>query len=147
MAQLRVSDLPTDAVAVFRRRARAAGIAVEDVVRQELIAMARRRTSVDTIVEFLESQGRDLTPAFDSAALTLIQVYDLPADVLGMFGRRARAAELPLGAFVRRELLAVARRGGVSDAILEFQDAQEDDPTLELDMEAIAAAVRYARGA
>ncbi|MEU0500353.1 hypothetical protein [Nocardia sp. NPDC005998] len=147
MAQLRVSDLPTDAVAVFRRRARAAGIAVEDVVRQELIAMARRRTSVDTIVEFLESQGRDLTPAFDSAALTLIQVYDLPADVLGMFGRRARAAELPLGAFVRRELLAVARRGGVPDAILEFQEAQEDDPTLELDMEAIAAAVRYARGA
>ncbi|WP_433732868.1 hypothetical protein ACQP0C_11185 [Nocardia sp. CA-129566] len=147
MAQLRVSDLPTDAVAVFRRRARAAGIAVEDVVRQELIAMARRRTSVDTIVEFLESQGRDLTPAFDSAALTLIQVYDLPADVLGMFGRRARAAELPLGAFVRRELLAVARRGGVSEAILEFQDAQEDDPTLELDTEAIATAVRYARGA
>ncbi|WP_433201727.1 hypothetical protein ACQP1G_10830 [Nocardia sp. CA-107356] len=147
MAQLRVSDLPTDAVAVFRRRARAAGIAIEDVVRQELIAMARRRTSVDAIVEFLESQGRDLTPAFDSDALTLIQVYDLPADVLGMFGRRARAAELPLGAFVRRELLAVARRGGVSDAILEIQEAQDDDPTLELDMEAIAAAVRYARGA
>ncbi|MFX0575130.1 hypothetical protein [Nocardia nepalensis] len=147
MAQLRVSDLPTDAVAVFRRRARAAGITIEDVVRQELIALARRRTSVDTIVEFLESQGRDLTPAFDSDAVTLIQVYDLPADVLGMFGRRARAAELPLGAYVRRELLTVARRGGVSEAILEFQDAQEDDPTLELDMEAIAAAVRYARGA
>ncbi|WP_433759783.1 hypothetical protein [Nocardia sp. CA-135398] len=146
MAQLQVSDLPTDAVAVFRRRARVAGISIEAQVRQELIAMARRRTSVDTIVEFLESQGRDLTPEFDSDAVTLIQVYDLPADALGMFGRRARAAELPIGAYVRRELLAIARRGGVSDAMLEFQEAQEDDPTLELDMNAIAAAVRYARG-
>ncbi len=108
--------------------------------------MANRRTSVDTIVEFLESQGRDLTPQFDSDAVTLIQVYDLPADALGMFGRRARAAELPLGAYVRRELLAIARRGSVSDAMLELQEAQEDEPTLELDMDAIAAAVRYARG-
>ncbi|MEV6340760.1 hypothetical protein AB0M12_39345 [Nocardia vinacea] len=147
MAQLQVSDLPTDAVAVFRRRARIAGISIEAQVRQELIAMARRRTSVDTIVEFLEAQGRDLTPQFDSDAVTLIQVYDLPADALGMFGRRARAAELPLGAYVRRELLAIARRGGISDAVLEFQEAQEEDPTLELDMDAIAAAVRYARGA
>ncbi|MEV5836130.1 hypothetical protein [Nocardia sp. NPDC052112] len=147
MAQLQVSDLPTDAVAVFRRRARVAGISIEAQVRQELIAMAHRRTSVDTIVEFLESQGRDLTPQFDSDAVTLIQVYDLPADALGMFGRRARAAELPIGAYVRRELLAIARRGTVSDAMLELQEAQEDDPTLELDMDAIAAAVRYARGA
>ncbi|MEV2219481.1 hypothetical protein AB0E01_06340 [Nocardia vinacea] len=147
MAQLQVSDLPTDAVAVFRRRARIAGISIEAQVRQELIAMARRRTSVDTIVEFLEAQGRDLTPQFDSDAVTLIQVYDLPADALGMFGRRARAAELPLGAYVRRELLAIARRGGISDSVLEFQEAQEEEPTLELDMDAIAAAVRYARGA
>ncbi|MGY4100410.1 hypothetical protein ACW2Q0_12775 [Nocardia sp. R16R-3T] len=146
MAQLQVSDLPTDAVAVFRRRARVAGISIEAQVRRELIAMANLRTSVDTIVEFLESQGRDLTPQFDSDAVTLIQVYDLPADALGMLGRRARAAELPLGAYVRRELLAIARRGSVSDAVLELQDTQEDDPTLELDMKAIVAAVRYARG-
>ncbi|WP_330249507.1 hypothetical protein OG874_24665 [Nocardia sp. NBC_00565] len=146
MAQIQVSDLPTDTVEVFRRRARAAATPLEIYVRQELIALARRRTSVDTIVEFLESQGRDLTPEFDLDALTLIQVYDLPADALGMLGRRARAAETPLGQYMRAELVKLARRGSVLDSMLEFRELQEQEPTLELDMGAIAASVRYARG-
>ncbi|MEU4341689.1 hypothetical protein AB0H00_10510 [Nocardia sp. NPDC023852] len=146
MADLHVHDLPDSAIDVLRRRARAAGLPLPDYICRELIALARRRTSDDTVVEFLESEGHNLEPEIDGDAVALFEVYDLPIDVLGVFGRRARSAGLPLGQYVRHELVRLARQTTVDDALLEFREAQERDPGLDIDMAAVAAAVRYARG-
>ncbi|MEU4599953.1 hypothetical protein [Nocardia sp. NPDC023988] len=48
--------------------------------------------------------------------------------------------------YARRELIELARRSTVNDAMLAFREAMERDSGLVIDMEAAAAAVRYARG-
>ncbi|NKX90918.1 hypothetical protein [Nocardia coubleae] len=53
---------------------------------------------------------------------------------------------MPLSDYARRELIALGRRSTVDDAMLEFREAMEWDPGLVIDMEAVAASVRYARG-
>ncbi|QBS40541.1 hypothetical protein [Nocardia sp. CS682] len=146
MADLHVNDLPDADVAVLRRRAGAAGLPLLGYVREELIALARKRTADDTVVEFLESEGRELIPEIDAAAVALIDIYDLPADALGIFGRRAYATGLPLSDYVRQSLITSARRSTFDDVMLEFREAQDRDPSLNLDMDAVAASVRYARG-
>ncbi|WP_280429877.1 hypothetical protein [Nocardia brasiliensis] len=146
MADLAVHDLPDAARTVLRRRADAAGLQLTAYLRAELIALADRRSSDDTVVEFLESEGRDLTPEIDSAAVALVDAYDLPAATLATFGRRAHAADLPLGAYVRRALIASARRTTVDDAMLEFRELRDENPALILDLAALADSVRYARG-
>ncbi|WP_330229256.1 hypothetical protein OHA40_24660 [Nocardia sp. NBC_00508] len=146
MAELHVNDLPDTTLDVLRRRARAAGLPLPEHIRQELIALARRRTADDTVVTFLESEGRDVEPEIDGDAVALVESYDLPIETLGVLGRRARSVGLPLGEYVRRELVRLTRQSSVDDALLEFREAQERDPALEVDMAAVAAAVRYARG-
>ncbi|ASF12481.1 hypothetical protein NBRGN_016_01190 [Nocardia brasiliensis NBRC 14402] len=146
MADPAVHDLPDAARTVLRRRADAAGLQLAAYLRAELIALADRRSSDDTVVEFLESEGRDLTPEIDSAAVALVDAYDLPAATLATFGRRAHAADLPLGAYVRRALIASARRTTVDDAMLEFRELRDENPALILDLAALADSVRYARG-
>ncbi|MFI6041373.1 hypothetical protein ACIA8C_07040 [Nocardia sp. NPDC051321] len=146
MADLHVNDLPEPDVAVLRRRARAAGLPLLGYVRQELLALADRRCADDTVVEFLESEGRELIPEIDTAAIALIEIYDLPAEALRTFGRRAFATGLPLSDYVRQALITSARRSTFDDVMLEFHEAQDRDPNLNLDMESIAASVRYARG-
>ncbi|MFG3614729.1 hypothetical protein [Nocardia sp. NPDC047654] len=146
MAELPVHDLPDTAVDVLRRRARAAGIPLPRYLGRELVALALRRTADDTVVEFLESEGRDLAPEIDADAVALVRSYDLPIETLDVLGRRARSAGLPLGEYVRRELIRLARQSTVEDALLEFRELQEREPGLRLDMAEIAAAVRYARG-
>ncbi|WP_159838562.1 hypothetical protein [Nocardia sp. CY41] len=146
MAEIHVNDLPKATVDVLHRRARAAGLPLPDYIGRELIALARRRTPDDTVVEFLESEGRDLAPDIDDDAVALVQSYGLPIDALGVLGRRARSAGLPLGQYVRRELNRTARQTTVEDALLEFREVREQNPGLQLDMAEIAAAVRYARG-
>ncbi|AFU04341.1 hypothetical protein [Nocardia brasiliensis] len=146
MADLAVHDLPDAARTVLRRRAAAAGLPLTIYLRAELIALAERRSSDDTVVEFLESEGRDLTPEIDAAAVALVDTYDLPAATLATFGRRAHAADLPLGAYVRRALIVSARRATVDDAILEFRELQDENPALDFDLAALADSVRYARG-
>ncbi|GAA5084595.1 hypothetical protein [Nocardia iowensis] len=146
MADLPVNDLPDADVAVLRRRAAAAGLPLLRYVREELVAMARRRTADDTVVEFLESEGRDLIPDIEMDAVALIDTYDLPADALGAFSRRAYATGVPLGDYVRQALITSARRSTFDDVMLEFHEAQQRDPSLNIDMEAVAASARYARG-
>ncbi|MFC9436122.1 hypothetical protein [Nocardia sp. NPDC057030] len=146
MADLLVHDLPDADVVVLRRRARAAGLPLLGYVRAELIALARRRSADDTIVEFLESEGRELIPEIGAAAVALFDVYDLPADALAVFGRRAYATGQPLSDYVRQALITSARRSTFDDVMLEFHEAQALDPSLHLDMESVAASVRYARG-
>ncbi|WP_431972054.1 hypothetical protein [Nocardia sp. bgisy134] len=139
---LAIDDLPADTAAVLRRRARAAELPVADYLRAELVARARMRTPEDSVVEFLESEGRDVTPAIDPDASALVTTYDLPAETLSVLGRRAHAAGYALGDFARRELIASARRTTAEDAMLEFREVADPD----MDMAAVAAAVRYARG-
>ncbi|MGK8509420.1 hypothetical protein ACRS5S_15675 [Nocardia asiatica] len=146
MAELPVHDLPDAAVDVLRRRARAAGLPLPQYAGRELAALARRRTADDTVVEFLESEGRDTTPEIGDDAVALVRDFDLPIEALDVLGRRARCAGLPLGEYARRELIRLARQNTVEDALLEFREAQEKMPDPQLDMAAIAAAVRYARG-
>lgn len=146
MNPIEVHSLPAATVEVFARRARAGGRSTREQVRQELIALARRRTSIDSVVEFLEAEGRDLTSGIDMDAAALIQIYDLPADALARYVRRARAAANPLADYIRQELIALARRGSHADVMLELAEAQQRDPSLNLDLDAIAASVRYARG-
>jgi hypothetical protein len=146
MAELPVHDLPDSAVDVLRRRARAAGLPLPRYLGRELVALALRRTADDTVVEFLESEGRDLAPEIDADAAALVRSYDLPIETLDVLGRRARSAGLPLGEYVRRELIRLGRQTTAEDALLEFREVQEREPGLRLDMAEIAAAVRYARG-
>jgi hypothetical protein len=146
MAELPVHDLPDTVVDVLRRRARAAGLPLPRYLGRELVALALRRTADDTVVEFLESEGRDLAPEIDADAVALVRSYDLPIETLGVLGRRARSAGLPLGEYVRRELIRLGRQTTAEDALLEFREVQEREPGLRLDMAEIAAAVRYARG-
>ncbi|MEU1544667.1 hypothetical protein [Nocardia sp. NPDC005745] len=146
MAELPVHDLPDAAVDVLRRRARAAGLPLPRYLGRELVALALRRTADDTVVEFLESEGRDLAPEIDADAAALVRSYDLPIETLDVLGRRARSAGLPLGEYVRRELTRLGRQTTAEDALLEFHEVQEREPGLRLDMAEIAAAVRYARG-
>ncbi|WP_405166073.1 hypothetical protein OG203_13930 [Nocardia sp. NBC_01499] len=146
MADLHVNDLPDADVAVLRRRADAAGLPLLGYVREELIALARRRSADDTVVEFLESEGRELIPEIDSSAVALIDTYDLPADTLATFGRRAYATGHPLSDYVRHALTTSARRSTFDDVMLEFHETQDGEPSLNIDMESVAASVRYARG-
>lgn len=146
MAELPVHDLPDTAVDVLRRRARAAGLPLSRYIGRELVALAGRRTADDAVVEFLESEGRDLAPQIDDDAVALVRRYDLSIEALDVLGRRARSAGVPLGEYARRELVRLARRSTVEDALLEFREVQERDPSPRLDMAEIAAAVRYARG-
>ncbi|MGK8523533.1 hypothetical protein ACRS6B_19180 [Nocardia asteroides] len=146
MAEPPVHDLPDAAVDVLRRRARAAGLPLRRYIGRELAALAGRRTPDDTVVEFPQSEGRDLALPIDDDTVALVRRYDLPIEALDVLARRARSAGLPLREYVRRELVRLARRTTVDDALLEFREVRERDPGLRLDMAEIAAAVRYARG-
>ncbi|MBH0781371.1 hypothetical protein [Nocardia bovistercoris] len=146
MALIEIEDLPAQSADVLRRRARAAGMAVTDYLRAELIARARTRVPDDAVVDFLRSQGRELGCEWDADAAALADTYDLPADALDRFGCRAGAAGVSLAEYVRGQLISMARRTSVDDALEEFREAMRRDPGLAMDLEAIAADIRYARG-
>lgn len=147
MALLEIEDLPTTTFDVLRRRARAAGLPAREYVRRELTALAERRVPMDAVVEFL-AEERPAHPGahIDAGALALINVYDLPAEAWSVFTGRAAAAGMPLSEYVRQELVTSARRSTVDDAIFEIREVMEKNPDLDIDMEAVAASVRYARG-
>lgn len=147
MVLIEIEDLPAMTADVLRRRARAAGVPVREYVRRELTALAGRRVPLDAVVEFLAEErpghpGADI----DAGALALINVYELPAEAWSVFTARAAAAGLPLSEYVRQELITSARRSTVDDAMLELREAMEKDPSLHVDMAAVAESVRYARG-
>ncbi|MFI1919104.1 hypothetical protein [Nocardia sp. NPDC020380] len=146
MTTMAIDDLPAPAADVLRRRARAAGTSTAALIREELISLARTRVPVDAVVEFLESERPNHPmPEIDSEAMALIHTYDLPMDAWSTFRRRAAAARIPLTAYVRQELLTVARRTTMQDVILEFEELQQLNPGLRLDMDAIIASARDAR--
>lgn len=146
MVDLRVDELPEAAAAVLRRRARADGRSPEQHVRQELLTLARRRVPIDGVVEFRAERGVPEPSLAEPDAVALWSHYDLPTEAVAVFARRADAAGLPLGEYVRQELIGVARRSTVADALLEFAEVQERDPSLRMDMDAIAGSIAYVRG-
>ncbi|WP_067826981.1 hypothetical protein [Nocardia inohanensis] len=147
MALIEIEDLPAMTADVLRRRARAAGLPPREYVRRELIEMAGRRVPLDAVVEFLaQERPKGLEPEIDHGAMALIDLYDLPTEVCGVFMDRAAAAQQPLSDYVRQELIASARRRSVEDAMLEIREVAEQNPDLAIDMEAFEASVRYARG-
>ncbi len=76
----------------------------------------------------------------------MINVYNLPSEVWSVFNARAAAAGMPLSDYVREELITSARRSTVDDAVLEIREVMGHSADLHLDMEAVVASVRYARG-
>ncbi|MGW5513998.1 hypothetical protein [Nocardia africana] len=146
MAMIPTDDLPTPTANVLRRRARAAGLSMDAYIRGELIGFAGRRVPLDTVVEFLEAERPGRHDAeIDADAMAVIRDYDLPAHTCSVLTRRAGAAGMPLGAYIRQELITSARRTTVYDVALEMLEVQEANPGLVIDMDAVVAAARYVR--
>lgn len=147
MALLEIDDLPVETAAVLRRRADATGLPVREHLRRELIALAARRVPIDAVVDFLRAERPERPgPQIDTGAMALIDIYDLPADAWSVFSARAAAAGLPLGEYVRKELITLARRRTVDDSILEIREALGGEPDRDGASAALAASIRYARG-
>lgn len=148
MVSALIEDLPPETSGFLRRRARRAGAAsVVEHVRHELITLARESAPADQLVEFLaEHRPSGLEPEVDHDAIVLARVHRLPEDVWETFCRRAAALNVPVSVHVRDELVGLSRRGTVDDVMWEFAEAQERDPSLDIDFEAVLEAVRYARG-
>ncbi|SUA81154.1 Uncharacterised protein [Nocardia otitidiscaviarum] len=146
MATLAIDDLPAPAANVLRRRARAAGQPLPDYLRAELTRLARTRVPVDAIVDFLESDNPPSDSAeFDATTTALSAEYNLPPETVQVLTRRANATGIPLPDYIHRELLTLARRTSIDDVVLELREVQQQNPELQIDMEAVISAVRYAR--
>ncbi len=131
---------------LFRRRARVAGVSVVEQVRQELITLARRRVPVDNVVDFIEQNSARAPQAeIDEDATALVRVYDLPVDAWNRLCLRAAVSGVPVSDYVRHEIIVLSRRTTLDDVMWEFAEAQDADPSLDIDLEAVLAAARYAR--
>lgn len=144
MSTIVIEDLPASAARVLQRRAQAAGQSAAAYLRAALTELASTRIPLDDVVEFLHAEVPDPPIAeIDSDATALIRA--LPEDAARVFTRRAGAAGLPLSTYLRQELTTLGRRTTIDDVILEFREAQDHDPNLLVDMDAVIAAARYAR--
>lgn len=148
MVSVLVENLPPATSDFLHRRARRAGAAsVAEQVRHELITLAREHAPVDEVVQFVEqSYAHPPRPEIDPDATALVHTYDLPADVWSTLCRRAAVSSVPASEYVFGELVALSRRGTIDDIMWEFGEAQDADPSSEMDFEAIREAARYARG-
>lgn len=146
MVSVLVDDLPAATADFFGRRARRSGAAsVTEQVRHELISLARERAPIDEVVEFLAA-NRPQAPVVDTDALVLADAYALPRDVWDTLCARAAAAGLPVSDYVHGELEGVARHSTIEDVMWEIGELKEKNPHLDIDLEAVHQATRYARG-
>jgi hypothetical protein len=148
MVSVLVEDLPPATSDFFRRRARRAGAAsVTEHVRYELIALARERAPIDNVVEFgQENPSRRARPEIDHDATVLASTYDLPADVWTTLCLRAAASGVPVSDYAYNELVGLSRRPEIDDVMWEFGEFKDANPDSDVDLAAILAATRYARG-
>ncbi|WP_330230018.1 antitoxin [Nocardia sp. NBC_00508] len=77
--------------------------------------------------------------------MATIQIRDIPAEDAEVLRRRAEAAGMSLQAYMRRELIALARRRTKAEAMAAIRDALERDPLPGGDRESVLAALREAR--
>jgi len=148
MVSVLVEDLPPATSDFLHRRARRSGAAsVTEHVRHELITLARERAPIDNVVEFMEENPtRRARPEIDHDATALADTYRLPADVWKTLCVRAAASGVPVSDYVHGELVALSRRATIDDVMWEFGELQQADPSLDIDLEAVLKAARYARG-
>lgn len=148
MVSALVEDLPPATAEFFRRRARRTGApSVTEHVRHELITLARGREPVDQLVEFVrDHHAEPPRPVVDADALALADAYALPADVWDVLCRRAAASHVPVSDYVHGELVSVSRHATIDDVMWEMGEVSDANPDLDIDLDAVHAAVRYARG-
>ncbi|QIS13594.1 hypothetical protein [Nocardia arthritidis] len=121
-------------------------MSVVEQVRQELITLARRRVPVDNVVDFIEqNSARTPQAEIDEDVTALIRVYELPVDAWNRLCLRAAVSGVPVSDYVRHEIIVLSRQVTLDDVMLEFVEAQDADPSLDIDIEAVLAATRYAR--
>lgn len=78
--------------------------------------------------------------------MATIQVRDIPDEDAEVFRRRAEAEGMSLQAYMRRELIAAARRRSKSEAMAAIREALERDSSAGADRDSILSALDDARG-
>jgi len=81
-----------------------------------------------------------------NSAVATIQIRDIPDEDAEVFRRRAEAAGMSLQAYMRRELIAMARRRSKAEAFAAIQEALDRDPGPGGTTESILEALREVRG-
>jgi len=66
MATIQVRDLPEDVADVLRRRAEASGQSLQAYMREQLIAMARRRDKAEVMAIMRQTLERDPGPGLSA---------------------------------------------------------------------------------
>lgn len=66
MATIQVRDLPDDVAEVYRRRAQASGQSLQSYMREQLIAMARRRDKAEVMAVVEQVLAQDPAPGLTS---------------------------------------------------------------------------------
>jgi hypothetical protein len=69
MATIQVRDIPDEDAEVFRRRAEAAGMSLQSYMRQQLIALARRRTKAEVMATVRKTLDRASGPGADEGTI------------------------------------------------------------------------------
>ncbi|MEV6320050.1 antitoxin [Nocardia sp. NPDC051787] len=77
--------------------------------------------------------------------MATIQIRDIPEEDAEVLRRRAEAAGMSLQAYMRRELITLARRRTKAEAMAAIRDALERDPLPGGDRETVLAALRESR--
>jgi hypothetical protein len=65
MATIQIRDVPEEEAAILRHRAEAAGMSLQVYMRQQVIALARRRTKAEVMAAVRETLERDPGPGAD----------------------------------------------------------------------------------
>lgn len=81
-----------------------------------------------------------------SSAVATIQIRDIPEDDAEVFRRRAEAAGMSLQAYMRQQLIALARRRTKAEAMAAVREALDRDPGPGADRESVLSALREVRG-
>ena len=66
MATIQVRDLPDDVAETYRRRAQAAGKSLQSYMRDQLIALARRRDKAEVMAIVEQTLDRDPGPGLSA---------------------------------------------------------------------------------
>lgn len=74
-----------------------------------------------------------------------MQIRDIPEEDAEVLRQRAEAAGMSLQAYMRRELIALARRRTKREALAAIREALAQDPAPGGDRESILDALREAR--
>jgi hypothetical protein len=78
--------------------------------------------------------------------MATIQVRDIPDEDAEVFRRRAAAAGMSLQTYMRRELIAMARRRSKAEALAAVREVLDRDPAPGGDSASILDALREIRG-